>query len=359
MEDTVFTINALPATFGDCLLIEYGIPENLRRILIDGGTGGTAKMIISMLEALPEEKRVVELLVVTHIDQDHIEGILAILKMEKLPFSVKSIWFNGYLHIPDTDAEDFGPEQGELLTEGIQRHKLRWNHEFDGNAVVVPDNGDLPVVILLGGIKLTLLSPTAEKLRQLKPIWEEELKKNNLVPGFGYNAQELEVNIEGSEDFGEGLIDIETLASYPFDEDKREGNGSSIAFIAEYMGKSVLLCADAHPSVILDSLDRLSKGVHEFDLVKVSHHGSHSNTGPDFLKKIITSKFLVSTNGSRYKHPHQGAIAQIILCNSNCKEIYFNYRTRFNDMWDNAIFKSKYHYKTFYPAEGNPLILEI
>jgi hypothetical protein len=37
----LFTIHSLPATYGDCIWIEYGTKDKLHRILIDGGTAGT------------------------------------------------------------------------------------------------------------------------------------------------------------------------------------------------------------------------------------------------------------------------------------------------------------------------------
>ncbi|WDF66117.1 ComEC/Rec2 family competence protein [Flavobacterium sp. KACC 22763] len=354
----VFNVNALPATFGDCLLVEYGDDKKLNRILIDGGTGGTKASIKKIFNLLPEDEKELELLVVTHIDQDHIEGILSILEEKALPFKIKSIWYNGYLHLPSDDTESFGPAQGERLTAAILRHSLKWNTEFNEKAVVVPDNGELPVVILGGGMKLTLLSPTNEKLRLLRPVWEKELEDNGLKAGFGYNMED-EGEADDTEKFGKGFFNIEELAANPFKEDSREGNGSSIAFKAEYCGKSVLFCADAHPSVLIESLDKLGKEVHEFDLVKVSHHGSHSNTGPDFLKKISSARFLVSTNGSRYKHPHAEAIAQIIVSDKNHKEIIFNYKTEFNSMWDSKILKDKHNYKAIYSENGCNSLTEL
>lgn len=354
----VFNVNALPATFGDCLLVEYGDEKKLHRILIDGGTGGTKASIKKIFSLLPEQDKELELLIVTHIDQDHIEGILSILEEKTLPFKIKSIWYNGYLHLPSDDTESFGPEQGERLTAAILRHSLKWNTEFDEKAVVIADNGELPVVILEGGMKLTLLSPTNEKLRLLRPVWEKELEENGLKAGFGYNIDNKDKEND-TESFGAGLLNIEELAARPFKEDRREGNGSSIAFKAEYFGKSVLFCADAHPSVLIESLDKLEKEVHKFDLVKVSHHGSHSNTGPDFLKKISSPKFLVSTNGSRYKHPHAEAIAQIIISDKNQKELIFNYKTAFNSMWDSPLLKSKYNYKTDYSENGSNSLIEL
>lgn len=42
-------------------------------------------------------------------------------------------------------------------------------------------------------------------------------------------------------------LNVEALARKPFIEDNAEPNGASIAFLAEFGGRRVLLGADAHP----------------------------------------------------------------------------------------------------------------
>lgn len=339
-----FTVTSLPASYGDSLWIEYGEGVKKNRILIDGGLKATKQKIIEMIESLPKDERIIELLVISHIDQDHIEGILELFEMEALPVKIKSVWFNGYEHL-DGD-EDFGAVQGERLTAAILKNKFSWNREFNGKAVVVPESGIPPVIELDGGMKLTLLSPTAEKLRLLKPVWEREVENAGLVPGFGYEDAEEENDQE--ESFGTEMINVEELAASVFEEDKREGNGSSIAFIAEYKDKSVLFCADAHPTVLLESLEKTDRNDYTFDMIKISHHGSRKNTGPKFLNTVKSNVFIISTSGAKYKHPSLEAIAQIIKLQQGSKKLYFNYNTAFNEKWDDVLLKEQYDYEAFY-----------
>jgi len=126
-----FDINFLPARYGDCIWIEYGTNDEMHRILIDGGTSGTKSDIRELIEALPEDQRKFELVVVTHVDRDHIEGILALLEEEKLAFKVEDFWFNGWEHLPEDNREEFGPVQGERLTAAILKHHVKWNKAFD------------------------------------------------------------------------------------------------------------------------------------------------------------------------------------------------------------------------------------
>ena len=55
-------------------------------------------------------------LVITHIDFDHIGGVLSLLQDKDLGVTFHDIWFNGWRHLPGSGFEEFGPVQGEKLT---------------------------------------------------------------------------------------------------------------------------------------------------------------------------------------------------------------------------------------------------
>jgi len=52
------------------------------------------------------------------------------------------------------------------------------------------------------------------------------------------------------DELGHAVDTIEDLADVEFVEDDKEPNGSSIALLVEFEGKSLLLAGDAHPSVL-------------------------------------------------------------------------------------------------------------
>ena len=100
-------LNVLPSGHGDCLWIEYGTSAFPRRILIDGGATGTYKRALqSRLERSGDE---LELLVVTHVDGDHITGILELIEKAHTGIKPKDLWFNGFRHLPNEDPETLGP----------------------------------------------------------------------------------------------------------------------------------------------------------------------------------------------------------------------------------------------------------
>lgn len=345
-----FSIHFLPARYGDSIWIEYGEPDNLKYILIDGGTGGTRKHINQMIDKIPGDNKTLELLVVTHIDKDHIEGILSFLEQPELGITINEIWFNGWCHLPGNPAiEHFGAVQGERLTEAILQKGISWNKRFDNGPAVLPHDNSVLSIRLSGGMELFLLSPSGENLANLKPVWDKEVREAGLDPGFGLAA--VLAPDDGVEPFGDGSPDIEKLADTEFHEDEAAANGSSIAFMAEYGNKRVLFAGDAFPGVILDSLNRIyGNGKVPVDLFKLSHHASAHITSPELLKKVKCKTFLISTNGSIYKHPSRETIARVIKTAGKKTKLYFNYRTKYNEIWDDDLLKDEYGYETIFPT---------
>ncbi len=67
-------VEMLPANYGDCLWIEYGDAGPMHRILIDGGLAGTYAAISRKIGDCGESCHV-ELMIISHVDADHIEGV--------------------------------------------------------------------------------------------------------------------------------------------------------------------------------------------------------------------------------------------------------------------------------------------
>ena len=357
----MFTIEMLPAGHGDALWIEYGETDNPHRILIDGGP--RLKVTRQRIRELIEERVVprpdgmqdFELMVVTHIDADHITGMLRLMEERDIPLDPRDLWFNGYHHLP-TDV--LGAKQAENLTTAIKRRDLRWNADFAEAAVVVPDEGDLPQIELPGGMCLTLLSPTNDELRALRPVWEKEVKKAGMVPGFGLEEAEKE---RPADVLGPGeAIDPDELAEVEFEEDPSEANGASIALLAEFDGKSMLLTGDAHSGVLERGIRRLlaqrDEETLQVGLFKVSHHGSRHNLSRDLVDLVDAEHWLFSSNGKIFQHPDPVAVSRLVVGKDDVR-LAFNYRTEFNDHWDSRRRKRKYDYGTAYPEDGTEGLL--
>jgi hypothetical protein len=360
----MFQIELLPALHGDSILIQYGSADAPRRILIDGGPIGAYKTLSARLDKMPVGRRRFELLVVTHIDADHIESPVRLIAERTKDFHFDDVWFNGWRHL-DEDKGILGPVAGEFLSALINKEigTERWNKTKPFEKKTVKAGGaSLPKAGLAGGMNLTVLSPTTETLARLRKTWEKDIKNHGFHPG------DLEAAIallkQTKRLVPEGLLGGSYQeAGEQFKLDGSVANGSSIAFLAEFEGRKCLLLADAHADIIADSVRQLIPPGEKrlrVDAVKLAHHGSSANISPDLLGLIDCKHFLVSTNGDVFGHPDAPAIDMVLRQAGPDVTLYFNYRSETTRPWDDAARQRKEKFRAIYPAgEGEGVILAL
>jgi len=342
-------IEMLPAGHGDSLLVEYGAAGPDHRVLIDGGTGSSAPAIAARLARIGAPAAL-DLVVVTHVDEDHIGGMLKLIAGEA--FTAGDFWFNSYRHLFPPDR--LGGVMGERLSEAIRGARFPHNDRFAGGSVVVPDDGALPRLALPGGAMITLVSPTWDRLERLQPAWEAECRKAGIAPGTG----DRPVDVLGKHP-PPASLDIDALLAASYREDGSPANGSSIAFVFEFDGKRVLFGADAHPSVVLRSLRRLSAAPIALDAVKLCHHGSRNNTSADLLDHIACERFLISSSGERFGHPDPETLARIVA-RAGRKQVCFNYDSEYSNPWASPALRARYHHDVALPADNRRgLVVEL
>ena len=353
---SLFTVELLPARHGDAIWIEYGDPAAPGRILIDGGATRATKDTIQRLvsERIPPgTDHDFELLVLTHIDSDHLAGLVALFEDTSVPLRPADVWFNGWEHMPD---DRLGAKQAERLSEAIRTRSLPWNLAFGGDAVRLPGTLDepnpatLPQITLPGGMTLTLLSPTYTALADLKPVWKKEVDDAGLVPGTG---QPVVHDDSLGDTVVEPDLDPAELAKERFESDDSEANRASIAFLAEYDGRSVLLTGDAHSDILETSISTLltTRGQTrlEVDAFKLPHHASRFNLSPGLVEIVDTKRYLVSTDGSsRSRHPDPVAISRIITRQQGAS-LEFNYSSATTTPWGDGRLTRRYEYAVVYP----------
>ena len=369
MPDKFLRVEMLPALHGDCLFVEYGDATRTRRLLIDGGPIGAYGALQDRMEALPAGDRRFELMVLSHVDTDHIDGLVRLFANPKpWPFVVKDVWFNGWRHLEQAHGL-LGGKQGEYFSALLSRRleDSIWNGAFDGDAVVVRDDKALPERMLAGNMKLTLLSPTVPKLVKMRDAWRKDIG-DAIEPGDLDAAWELLAKQKRYLP-GQGLRGstpaLDALLAKQSRPDNAAANGSSIAFLAEFGGKSCLFLADAHANAVCASLKRLleQRGLERLvvDAVKVSHHGSKGNTTDELMSLIESPKFLFSTNGAQFGHPDQEAVRRVIGRSTHGKpELCFNYMTDRNDEWNDADLQKELKYTARYNTDvRTPFVVEL
>lgn len=353
----------LPAAHGDCLLVEYGTTNDVHRMLIDGGVARTYNVLRSELERVPEKQRHFELIVVTHVDADHIEGIVKLLSDDNLGLRVREIWFNGLQHLDECAPLHLGGVQGEYLSALIGQRAIPWNSAGENRPIHAASDAALPCFALPGDLQLTILSPTRETMAKMAEAWESEVQKAGLVPG------QTKECLEHLQTKGKRLLvrfsdeaevpDVKSLLAEPYEGDTSPANGSSIAFLAEYEGLSVLFGADAYAEVLVSSIERLLKArnldVLEVDIFKLPHHGSAANLSSRLMELVRAKRILVSTSGAIFGHPDAEAIARILAATPNV-EFVFNYRSEETEIWDHDTLRRQFGYTTRYPRENGEIM---
>ena len=335
----------LQANNGDCIILNFKDSDGCQRnVIIDGGTSSTyqykgkkGKIENGALKEALETIDNIDLLIITHIDDDHIAGILKWFENDNNAHEkVRRIWFNsGELISEIFDKQpktNFEPiikvikDKDTSVNQGVKFNKIIKQHNIWEEKLIC----SLQVIEIFNGTKFTILSPNNNSLEKLLTKWKKEDKTLNTSKSDDYNIP-LKNHIKNDE----------------FEEDTSIPNGSSIAFIFECEGKKALFLGDSYPSIIIENLKQLNYSNNnklEVEFVKLSHHGSKSNTNYDLLEMINTNKYIISTNGNGHKHPHKQCLARIIN-NNNHAELFFNYKSLSEKIFLEEDFAEFKHFK--------------
>lgn len=323
-------VKFLQAGNGDSIWISFPDENNItRNILIDGGIGRTyqykdkkKKTVIGDLQKTLQEIRAIgenskiDLLILTHVDDDHIGGLLKWFSKDKTFNNlVGKIWFNSSRLITNAfDHEEIPENNLQLDIKNDLFTSYKQGKDFEELAQTM---GLLHGSLIMTGqmhpfynSELRILSPGREKLEKLLHKWEIEEESR-------YTAK--------SNDYGRTIAEHMVADSYQ--EDDAVHNGSSIAFIFTYGGKNYLFLADAHPGEIVKGLNHFgynSETKLAAEFVKLSHHGSKGNTSNELLNLINSNYFIISSDGNIHSLPHKQCLARIIKQKHNVT-LLFNY----------------------------------
>jgi len=323
----MITVEPLPAFEGDCILVNL----DGSFILIDSGTKETyALSLKDRLHELSNQKKVIDLAVLTHIDKDHIGGFLSLLSDKEANIQIREFWYNTFKPL-STPIESHVSRRGQRiifsenravsdamdLTKLLNNKKIPWNISFEDKVV----EQTLYKSVMIGNANIWIVNPDKDKLQKMSKEWLRQT--GNL----------RHANPQGEELFRISLEDDENKSYDELTKLKPEiisspTNESSIAIIIEYEGKTLLFTGDASQKALIYALEewcRINQRPQSFDLVKVPHHASYRSTNFEFYEKFKASNFIISTNGIKHNHPSVAVLAQIIKNNPGCN-IVFNYK---------------------------------
>ncbi len=329
----IFTLDVRRARKGDCLIVHYGTKAEPGLMLIDGGPAEVYKPFLKPRLAEIRKARglganatlPVDLLMVSHIDDDHIKGVLELTKemvetQGPKPLKINGLWHNTFDDIignnPDhlraavtasfgtaslsgdgEEVEGLDPEaakvlasvdQGFRLRDDSRALKLRINPQFKGK-VVIAKKGAKPVD-MGKGLKFTVVGPMNDEVLALQQAHDEFLKKKE--------AKKSEASLAAFTD-----------TSVP--------NLSSLVVLAEVGGKRILLTGDARGDKVIEGLElagllkKDGKSKIHVDIFKCPHHGSRRNNDPISFRRITADHYVFSGNGE-HGNPHRETLEMLL-----------------------------------------------
>lgn len=342
----LFSLDVIRAGEGDCMILHYGPPDDPRIVLIDGGPSGTyGEFLKPRLEQIKRERErrlhltvseplPIELLMVSHMDDDHIVGVIDLTKDliqgDRQFAQVRHFWHNSFENVigevppqleaaftasfgaaalteppADLSAEIDRDEKlvvpnlkllasiqngAQLRTNIIDQLKSEPNAHF-GNKLIAADEQTKPINIG-NGLKFTVVGPMLPELRRLHEehqAWLESLAR-------------------------EGQTAEDVLAAYT---DRSPTNRSSIVVLAEAEaeGKRILFTGDAVGNKVLKGLELAGVieegGSLHVDVLKVPHHGSDRNAAPDFYERLTADHYVYSGDG-KHGNPERASFEWLL-----------------------------------------------
>ncbi|HEX2254560.1 MAG TPA: MBL fold metallo-hydrolase [Thermoanaerobaculia bacterium] len=320
----IFTLEAVRAKHGDSLLLHYGDPDRPRLALIDGGPSGVYRRFLKpVLAGLRDERGggalPLELVMVSHIDDDHIRGLLDLTQElvdqqaggEEPEVDVRTLWHNSFDDVVGSGAErletagrragittastgdavstaELRQHPGALVLASVKQGRaLRDRARTLGLAVnrgdgrpLVSTGGPGDLFDLGDGLTLRLVAPLAEQVARFQEEWDREIERLGVAePAAVRTAAYLD-------DSAFNLASLVVVA-------KAEGGDGRT--------RRMLLTGDARGDHTLLGLRQAGllddAGTVHFDLLKLPHHGSDRNVETDFFRQVTADHYVVSGDG--------------------------------------------------------------
>lgn len=333
-------IHVIDAGHGDCILLEI----EHTRILIDCGPKKikTRKVVLSTLEQLLALDKKIDVAIVTHNDDDHIGGFKYLLETD---IKIKKIIFNSLHDIPNLislKTPQISFKQDNELTK-----KLLEDESIEVETLTRANN-----VLEVNGITITAITPTLEALDNLMTAYEtNEIKKGEKEVA----TKQISSHNENEISLKECISNVEK-GNDIFVKDTSKPNKSSISIIVSYKNFNGLFLADAHVEDIMAGISELGFGNKEFNVTKLSHHGSEKNTNRELLELIGKTEYILCADKSKHNHPNNLTLARLLIYDNNLTIHFSAPQKRLSDLL-NELAASDISIKSTFPINNLNTIL--
>ena len=300
----IYTYNAGK---GDCIRIRFG---NRHNIIVDTGVIRFGARFLEICEEIIKEDEIIDALIITHTDDDHLGGALYAARLNTMP-NIRQVWMN----YQDWDIDINSPlsvRQNNELYSFLRSREIQVNKAFKNTSFKIDE------------AEICFLWPTKEVVSS---IYIEE-----------YNTP-----LSRCCDYG---LPLTVLADDKITvSDSSISNRASIVFSFYYEGKLLLFTGDAWGDDILNSLK-----CNQYDLIKLPHHGSIRNISNEW-NLIKCNCYLICTDG--ISHPDKQTIAKLHKWNGKIT-VYSP-----SKWWEDSFFLDNDNIEGIecITSDGNPIII--
>lgn len=261
----MFEVYTYNAGKGDCIRLHFAGTHN---IFIDSGVTRFAPVFRLQCDRIKQSGETLDALILTHVDDDHIGGILANLRRAGYRCPFIEVWMN---HSGSASNDD--------RTLSVQQ-----NDEVYARLV----NQGIRVIPMRKGDRREIAGAVIDV------FWPETIIEE--VRNRQYNEAQLARHSDYH-------LPLSVLAEMPLPiRDTSRNNKQSIVFSFTFENHRLLLTGDAWAEDVIKA-----KGT--YDLVKLPHHGSARNISETYPGSIHSSDFLICTDG--INHPDKQTIAKL------------------------------------------------
>lgn len=344
------TIRTFQSGCGDCifLMLEDEKSDESFHIMIDCG------IFTPEIKAFVDHDLGlrIDMLIVTHYDDDHIAGIIKML-LEFGNLEIGKIIFNCFQNYDEDATVKIPAEDKELLDQYVANIHLaptpnntkisasqaallslllksneKWFHVWERHIFVEGDSIDIGNDSKWG--RFLVLSPSREAMDGLKNYFVNEYVKcvHSKPPQNAFENQDaywemllriaaLKPQIRERIPISSCMISKQFLqkkaAVDPIETGITVPNIASLALVWECNGKKILLGGDAIASQLYGAIRNHYKGnLILFEAIKIPHHGSKNNMSNE-LSLLIDSEHYFLTGGKKNEGPNFETMAKIIL----------------------------------------------
>ena len=256
----------------------YGPRDQQRVVIIDGGFRDSGQIVVDHIKS-NYGTDLVDVVISTHPDQDHINGLEIVLD----ELSVQQLWIHKPWEHNNNLASKFA--DGRVTDKSIGE-RLRRNLESASDLVKKAEKKKIPIVEPFSGLslydegELLVVGPSLDYYESLIPEFDgmpaaiSTIK--SLLAELGWTVQRAIksfISTWGKDD----LDDKDTTSA-------KNNSGVIIQLIVE--DHRLLFTGDAGITALSQAADRMSQ---ETDLrfIQIPHHGSRRNVGPTVLNRLI------------------------------------------------------------------------